>query len=241
MLWLGSCSAPHDNPLDPASPNYQEPAPPPGETPIPSFSTTLRSVHTGRTTTDIYKVLAELWPDSALAIDSVTIQYNGLAARRMDLSSTTGRWGVALSSSFIGSDNLESVLGQPFHFFIYTPSDSLWTVGPYYVFRVIQETPLTSDPDSNIVVGPFPTLTWPPFGASFPYKHITVVERKNEILQIIEEWRSDTLSSAATQVQVSDSLEDDNDYHWILLVFDNYGNTSLSLETPFQVQAGVAP
>lgn len=241
IWWSSSCSPPHDNPLDPASDNYVEPPPPPGTTPIPTFSTILRSVHTGRISTDIYKVLPELWPDSALTIDSVLIQYDGLSTRRMSLSTVTGHWSVSLTSSFFGDDDLESIIGQPFYFFVHTPNDSIWSVGPKYVFRIIQETPATGNPDSNLVVGSFPTLNWPAFGGSYPFYYQTVVERKNDILQIITVWTSDTLASTATQVQVADSLEDDTDYHWILLVFDEYGNTSLSLETPFQVQSGLVP
>ncbi len=234
--WIGlSCSAPHDNPLDPASPNFQTPPDSTVERPAPTFSSRVRSVHTGRVTTDTYRVSVELWPDSVINIDTVFCRYREQPPTGMRFSTATGRWTASLTSSFLGDDDLESVVGQPFYFIVEQSGDTTWEVGPRYLFRVIQETPLTADPDSNLVVQPFPVLTWPSFSGSYPYFYQVIVEHKLDFGIVESFWTSDTLLSSVTQIQVPDSLPDDNDWYWILAVYDEFCNTSYSLETHFQV------
>jgi len=235
MLIGWSCSAPHDNPLDPASPNYTAPPDSVIPDPVPTFSTRLRSVHTARTTNDTYRVSVELWPDSAMSLDTVFCQYRDNTPIGLRLTPATGRWTASLSSGYFGSDSLEAVLGQPFNFIVQY-ADTEWTCGPKYVFRVIDESPVPLDPDSSEVVGSFPTLSWQPFGAEYPIRYQIIVEHRLEF-SIETLWTSDTLLSSARQIQVTDSLPDDNDFHWILFVYDEFGNSSSSLETSFQVVA----
>lgn len=244
--WILSCSAPHDNPLDPSSPNYVEPDSTPDETPPPGFSTIVRSVHKGRVTTDVYSVKAELWPDSNMFIDSVTVQYKATPPRTMRFM-PNGHWFYSFNSTNVGDDDLESAVGEPFFYYVYTPDDSIWNVGPAYFVRVIHETPQTDSPDSNQIVDSYPTLSWPNFGASYPFRYQVFIELTNTYFNAIPDtpWFSDTLSGSALSVTVSDSLIDSKldslEYNWTLVVYDNFGNSSISVEAEFQVMAGDTP
>ncbi len=233
---LLACSAPHDNPLDPASENYRPPVIPPEELPVPTFQTRVRSVHTARLfpTTDSYSVLTELWPDSVIEIDSVKVRYKTRAPVRMSLTNDA-RWAASFSSSYFSDNRLESVVGQPFTFVVYTPEDS-HAVGPTFLFRVLQETPVVESPDSNQVAGPFPELVWQPFSAFYPFRYQAAVDRILEFSIVVRVWVSDTLPSSNTSVQVPDSLEDD-DYYWTLFVYDDFNNSTRSREGYFLVEA----
>lgn len=243
---LLSCSAPHDNPLDPASPNYKEPEGPTVIIPDPVFHTIVRSVHKGRTTIDLYSVQTEVWSDSNMVTDSVTVQYNTTTPRRMTFWSN-GHWIRSFNSNNIGDDDLESAVGEPFFFDVYTP-DKTWEVGPSHFVRVIHETPLTESPDSNQTVGPFPVLTWPDFGASYPIRYQAYLEFENKFTAQVETlWISDTLASTSRSVQIPDSLDDtvpnstpDSIYYrWSLIVYDMFDNSSISVEAIFNVDSGV--
>jgi len=247
--WLLSCAAPHDNPLDPASPNYTKPEEPPIEVPDPVFSAIVRSVHKGRTTIDLYSVETEIWPDSNMITDSVTVQYNTTTPRRMTFN-PNGHWIRSFNSNNIGDDDLEAGVGMPFTFKFYSP-DSVWTTGPLSYERVIHDTPETNSPDSLQTVGPHPTFSWPDFAATFPYRYQLNVEFENKYLaEITTVWTSDTLVSAARSIQYPDTLPgfidtvpnsspDSVYYHWTLIVYDAFGNSSVSVEATFNVQAGV--
>ncbi|MCB9391432.1 MAG: hypothetical protein H6506_02135 [Calditrichaeota bacterium] len=233
---LTSCSAPHDNPLDPESANYVAPIPPEEIEPVPTFQARVRSVHTARLfpTTDSYSVLTELWPDSAIQIDSVKVHYDSRAAVRMSLTNE-GRWAATFTSSYFQDDYLESVVGQPFDFLVHSSKDS-HEVGPVYLFRVLQATPVVTSPDSNQVVGHQPQFNWEPFSALFPFRYQVALDRILDFSIVARIWASDTLSSNQRIVQYPDSLEDD-DYYWTLYVYDEFTNSSRSREGYFVVEA----
>lgn len=246
VVWLLSCSAPHDNPLDPASPNYVEPETTQVDTPPPTFSSIVRSVHRSRTTIDVYSVKTELWPDSNLTIDSVTVQYKATTPRKMTFF-PNGRWQYTLNSTNVGDNDLESAVGEPFYFKVYEANDSIWTVGPKSFVRVIHDDPITATPSSGETVSPFPTLAWEDFGASYPIRYQAFVEIEDLFnAQIDTVWISDTLSSNVRSIQVTDSLfdtvpnttPDSLFFRWALIVYDNFGNSSISVESTFNVQAG---
>ncbi|MBK6765704.1 MAG: hypothetical protein IPG71_05030 [bacterium] len=249
IIWLTatfalllSCAAPHDNPLDPESDYYVAPPESLPASPTPIFHTDLRSVHISRIfpTTDSYTVLAELWPDSALQIDSAMAQYDGRPS--VDLAFTNeSKWAAAFTSSYFNDDHLESVIGVPFTFHVWTPKDS-FTVGPEYLFRVLQETPTLVSPASSEVTGPRPNLAWNRFDALYPFTFQASIERVLEFQIVAHIWSSDSLLATQNSLPLvdsvmADSLEDGN-YYWTIFVYDNYGNSTRSREGYFTVSAG---
>ncbi len=239
---LLSCAAPHDNPLDPESDNYVAPPDTTPEAPLPTFQTNLRSVHTSRIfpTTDAYSVLAELWPDSVITINSVKVQYDGRTPVNMSFTNE-GKWAATFSASYFGDDFLESVVGVPFTFTVWTPNDTV-EVGPDFLFRVLQATPTIVTPDSNQVTGPRPDLVWDRFDALYPFGFQTSIERVLDFSIVVHIWSSDTLPETQNALQLvdsvmTDSLEDGN-YYWTVYVYDNYGNSTRSREGYFIVSAG---
>ncbi len=219
------------------------------EIPDPVFSATVRSVHKGRTTIDIFSVETEIWSDSNMITDSVTVQFNTTTPRRMTFS-PNGHWVRSFNSNNIGDDDLEAGVGMPFLFRVYTP-DTVWTSGPHSYVRVIHDTPATTSPDSLQTVEAHPVFIWPDFDGTFPYRYQVVVELENKYLaEITTVWTSDTLNSVVRSVQYPETLSNLIDtvpnsspdsiyYHWTLTVFDAFGNSSVSVDAAFNVQAGV--
>lgn len=239
---LLSCAAPHDNPLDPESDYYVAPPESLPESPAPTFHTNLRSVHTAYVfpTTHTYSVLAELWPDSALAIDSVQVQYDGRTPVDLDFTGAA-KWAASFSSSYFNDDYLESILGVPFMFTVWTSKDT-FVVGPDYVFRVLQDTPTIVSPTSAETTGPRPDLVWNRFDALYPFTFQASIERVLEHQIVAHIWSSDTLLETQNAISLvdsvmADSLEDGN-YYWTIFVYDNYGNSTRSREGYFTVSAG---
>ena len=211
LAWgLGiSCSAPHDNPLDPESGFYIPPPDTQNVPTVPTFNTSLRTVHVARYGTSLqsYYVLAEAWPDSNVSLDSAKIQYLEGARRGLGLSS--GRWSAALTTSALGVSSLEAVIGNPFTFYMYVTGDTVeYTKQPCFVFRVLNEIPLTDSPDSNAITSPWPTLLWPQFSSLYPARLQVTVQRYFDFQFDELIWTSDTLIATTTQISVPDSLED---------------------------------
>ena len=249
ILWLMSCTAPHDNPLDPASPYYVEPNPPVVEPPDPEFSTSLHSVHKDRTTFDLYSIDAELWPETNTIIDSVTVQYKDTTPRITHFLSSSGHWIYTFNDNNVDSDDLEGAVGEPFYFTVYTRFDSIWNVGPAYMIRVLHDTPSTLSPTGGVTVGPFPVLAWNDYNATFPYSYQARVESVDrQTTRVVTVWESDTLQSNTMSVMVADSLlntapDDSSDilnYLWTIIVYDNFGNSAESIESTFKVDAGTS-
>jgi hypothetical protein len=144
-----------------------------------------------------------------------------------------GTWSASLTPSALGVDALEEVIGNSFTFYFYVTGDTaIHTKGPCYVFRVLEEVPQTTSPDSNAVVDTaYPTLAWPLFTSSYPARLRVEVKRVDELI-----WSSDTLNVSTTQVAIPDSLEDDT-YWWALFVYDNHNNSTRSREAYFVVNA----
>jgi hypothetical protein len=247
LLWLLSCSAPHDNPLDPASPNYVEPDPPVIVPPDPTFSTSLQSVHKDRTSIDTYRLIAELWPDSNMIIDSVTVQYMNTTARTCRFLSNNGHWSYTFIPNNFGSDDLEVAVGQPFYYHVYTPDGPIWDVGPAYLIRVLHETTTTNSPSGGESVSPFPVMTWEPYNVTFPFTYKVVIEFVTRQVAIDTAWVSESLASNITSVAVTDSLfdsvpnqaSDSLYYQWTIVAYDNFGNLVSSIEAVFNVDSGV--
>ncbi|MCC6477048.1 hypothetical protein IT157_08330 [bacterium] len=142
-----------------------------------------------------------------------------------------GNWSASLTPSALGVDALEEVIGNSFTFYFYVTGDTtVYTKGPCFVFRVLEEVPQTTSPDSNAgVTTPYPTLLWPQFTSSYPARLRVEVKQVDELI-----WSSDTLDVSTTQITVPDSLENVT-YWWALFVYDNFNNMTRSREAYFVV------
>ena len=238
ILWgLLSCSAPHDNPLDPESDDY---VPNAGRQYGPEdFRIRVRSLHSARPFSHVYSVLAELWTEELIPIDSASVTFEARKAIGLD-PTVQGIWGTLFASGYFGSDpQMEYAIGRPFVFSVWIRDDSSFTLGPAYLSRVIVETPILIHPMNSDTVQPFVTLEWEPFSAEYFHEYRTSLWR-NELDFVAEIWTSDTLHADTSQIGVPDSLQNGN-YFWTLLVIDRFGNSSRSVEGKFRVQVETQP
>jgi hypothetical protein len=232
LLWLG-CSAPHDNPLDPESDRYHPLTPP------QQLSARVRSMHVSRNfpSTDTYLVIAELFGADAPDQDSAWVSYKNYAAERLGWDSTAQIWVTNFSTSYFNDPHLGSVIGQPFVFAARRGAIRT-SVGPVYLFRVIESVPQLTSPTGEDTVGSQPTLIWPMFTGGFPFEYLVIVIRVNTSNDTV--WVSPRLPSSVLSAQVPDSLVDGT-YYWTITVFDEFENSSRSKEGVFYVVAGSEP
>ncbi len=238
FLYVWGCSAPHDNPLDPKSDRYVAP---PVEPYVPEFAARVWSEHVASLfpPTDLYQVLAELTnPDITFIVDSVWITYDGrpsIGANRVSNLAWIGRF----SGSYFGDAHGLSAVGNPFMFDARDLHDSIYVVGPAYLFRVIESIPSVSEPDSNDVVGPWVTLQWQAFPGLYDFTYrASLIYLRGEPLPDTTLWTSAVLPDSVHDAQVPDSLHNGN-YQWTITVIDLFDNSSRSKEGLFSVMAGV--
>lgn len=239
-ILLVSCNAPHDNLFDPESEWYQ--GNPVGQYELDDFDTRVRSLHTSQIfpTVDSYSLLAEVWTEELIPIDSVTICYPGRNPVHLTLTSR-GIWATLFSPSYFNVEDpyMESVIGQPFRYNIFVRHDAEYVAEPVYLFRVIEETPVLISPVQSDTVGTTVELHWQPFDVAYLHWFRASVWR-NEFEFEAEVWSSDTLSSVVESVVVSGSLSQGS-YYWTLYVIDEFDNYSRSRENEFIVLEGFQP
>lgn len=221
--FLAGCSAPHDNPLDPAADGYRRPLDLVGR---------IRSVHVDRLTTDIYYVLAELDGSDAEHLDSAWTQYDSRESVRMD-SIGPALWSSVLTGSYLGDATLRSVR-QPFYFRARDYMGWSHECPPAYLWRVIEDSPRLQSPASGDTLGPRPVLEWQPFAATYPFGYQVAISNVTDPLNPAAAWSSLRYSSDVLSVVVGDSLADGR-YTWSVSVLDQWDNISRSLDGYFIV------
>jgi len=236
LLALG-CSAPHDNPLDPASDRYR-----PATSPA-ALSGSVRSVHVSRNfpSTDTYSVVAELGGNDAMLQDSAWVSFAGRTPVALSRTSAFA-WATVFAASYFFADDphLGSVIGLPFDFSALDQDGNRHTVEPVYLFRVIEGVPRVLEPDSLDITGSHPVLAWEPFSSGFrPFYYRPAVHMEAEGFQFIV-WTAPLLPDTVLQIQIPDSLAD-GQYYWTVTVLDTFQNSSRSKEGLFLVQAESSP
>jgi hypothetical protein len=234
LLLLGGsfgCSAPHDNPLDPASDRYHPPVA------TADLTGHVRSVHVSRIfpTTDSYSLVTELDGSDAALQDCVWVSYMGRTPIALSRTSAT-QWATVFAAAYFGDSHLQSEIGLPFVFHCLDLSGIQREVGPAYLFRVIEDVPRVLEPDSEDVVSPRPVLSWEPFAADFRpfyYRPAVYASAENFVFTV---WTADLLPETQNSIVVPDSLAD-GAYYWALTVVDTFNNSSRSKEGMFTVLA----
>ncbi len=231
LLLAGSCgcSAPHENPLDPASDRYHPPLT------AADLAGHVRSAHVSRNfpTTDSYSLVAELSGADAALQDSAWVSFVGRTPVPLSRTSAT-LWATVFSASYFSDPHLQSEIGLPFVFLSLDNSGLTHQTGPVYLFRVIEDVPRALEPDSQDAVGPRPTLSWESFSPGFHpfyYRPAVYVSAEDFVFTV---WVSDDLPKSQLSVTVPDSLAD-GQYYWTVTVVDTFDNTSRSKEGIFTV------
>jgi hypothetical protein len=232
-LWLAGCNAPHNNPLDPASPNYRTPADPLRLTGL------VHSEHISYylfPTTDSYAVIAQLSGEDAVLQDSAWVSYDSGNPVGMDRIAPD-RWSARFAASNT-DPQLETVIGQPFVFTVRDYHGVMTTLDPLFMWRVIADVPKVTSPSAYDTVGAFATLVWEPFSAHFPFGFRAEIISTTQV-PAASVWSSGLLQDTARTIQCPDSLPN-GDYYWTITVVDSFQNTSRSKQGTFVVEA-IAP
>ncbi|MCX6600978.1 MAG: hypothetical protein NT025_05380 [bacterium] len=227
LVSLG-CSAPHDNPLDPESTRYHPPA---------ELTAGVRSMHVSRNfpTTDTYLLIAELYGADAETQDSAWVTYKSFPSERLDWDTSANIWVTNFAPTYFNDPRLGSVIGRPFTFSAQEGA-ILRSLGPVYLFRVIESVPQLAAPMNNDTVDSQPTLVWPVFDGGYPFEYlVTVISESSGDTS----WNS-LLPSSVLSARVPVVLAD-GPYQWTITVIDEFSNSSRSKEGLFLVAAGHEP
>ena len=200
---------------------------------IRSFSPRVRSEHVSHNfpTQDNFTIVPEFTVTSTNpTIDSARVCYRNNMWYTMNL--VGGIWGSRISYSTLSSSI--AVIGQPFTYLIWDENGDSTSVGPAYLFRVIEAVPVLLSPMNYDTVSSFPVLTWQSFSSNFPVTCQATVSNGDEAV-----WSSPVLPSTQLTVTVTDSLPN-RDYYWTLTVLDSFQNFSRSKEGNFRVIGGTS-
>ena len=226
---FNGCDWPRDNPLDPKALNYGSAEPPDivlPELQITSFHS-LQWFPYG----DYFSLEITVSGSNADLSDSVIFIYDDTTCYQLNRESEI--WRLSLESSIFPDNSLSDLIGKPFHAVLYLDSDSLSASEEAYLFRVIDEVPVTLEP-VNTYVEPYPEFSWNPFEAQFSFTYkISIVHLSASGYGTEVESISD-ISSDSTSYVLTDSLPSGN-YYWTIAVEDIFGNIARSIEAGFTV------
>ena len=139
-----------------------------------------------------------------------------------------------MESSVFPNNSLSDLIGKPFHAVLYLDSDSLTTTGDAYLFRVIDDVPVTLEP-MNSYVDSTPDFSWLSFEAKFSFTFsLKIVHLSTSGFATVVKSISG-INCDSTTYALTDSLIPGN-YFWTISVGDILGNIALSKEAGFIVE-----
>lgn len=220
ILW--GCSAPHDNPLDPESDNYH---------PTVHLQGSVHVIHKSwaNLTFDTYLVVPQVSGEDAEAQDTVSVLFGESLSDTLSWNPATEVWYANFAPSHFGDSRPTALVGKPF-LFEARNGTSVHTIGPAFVFRVIEAVPQVSSPADDDTANATPTFSWPMFNGGFAFDYVVEVYNDSGLT----DWASPRLPSSVLSAQVPQTLRDGWHY-WTLTVFDEFENSSRSKEAFFYV------
>ncbi len=130
--------------------------------------------------------------------------------------------------------NLQELIGIPIHFFIKDLPGYTNASTPFYISRIIEETPrLISPVGLSIISSDTIDFRWQAITTiQFPFSH------KIEIFSIDLGLKVDEISNinSDTSAYTYNTPLSNGDYYWVLYIVDEFGNLSGSKEGSFRVQ-----
>ncbi len=174
-------------------------------------------------------------PDGMEDICGVTLH---IPALEMNDSLTATAVPDSFSLHFRESDmpdsNIFQLIGKEVYIRIEDKSGAAVDSGPFYLHRIIDESPRAESPADLATVGPQPLFTWQAYTAQFPFTYELSIFYINAGIPFLVYSRTG-ISAAQQQFRYPDSLQS-GQFYWTIAVRDDLGNLSRSREATFLVQ-----
>ena len=230
FVTLYGCDLPRDNPLDPKSYNYglQKPE----ETDLPQLY--LTSFHSSQwyPSEDIFSLEGYLSGINTGFADSVHIVWEDTLFYPMSLSGN--EWRLSLESSNLITGNLFDLIGVSFHGLLFYNGEDTICTDNAFLYRIIEEIPLTDEPSGNDIVSPTPVFSWFPAELKHFFSHNLTINHISTSGFVTEVACISGISSDSSSYNYQDSLSQGN-YYWTISLVDVYENISRSKEAAFTV------
>jgi len=231
---------PHDNPYDPASPNYH----PPADTVAPVHASA-GSIHFGDWVVDDrfwLSVTAQFTP--AVHPDSVWTMLDSTRVSRLQQSDSDSRvWLTESEEPEIYANTggrIEMLVGYPLTLRWWVSGGDSATSAPFYLKRVIYDLPAVQFPDYDTTLTTRqPHLRWDPYYDDFKYTFTVEVTKVTATNFRQTVFRATGISPDSLGCQVTTNLplvQDPEFLYWTIGVVDDFGNTARSLEARFNVE-----
>lgn len=230
LVTYTGCDMPRDNPLDPKSYNYGLQAP--EETDLPILR--LTSFHSSQwfPSEDIYTLEGYVSGTNAATADSVHLVMEDTLFYPMSLPGN--EWRLSLESSSFISGNLFDLIGVSFHALLfYSGADTVCTEDAF-LYRIIEEVPLTDEPSGNGIVSSTPVFIWFPAELRYSFSYKLTINHISTSGFITEAARIEGISGDSTSYSYLDSLSQGS-YYWTISLVDVFNNISRSKEAAFTV------
>jgi hypothetical protein len=236
MILISSCDAPHDNPFDPLSPDYEIP-----EIPDTTFTVevTVRSINY-----DSYGPLAV----HALDIEAVIIDSNGVDHVWVRLDTIeigtlqpkfdSHTWYRRIDEIQLPNNGLGDLIGHPLTLFYVNDNGRVNDGVQFQLYRVLYDVPQTLFPDNDtLLTTNQPELIWEPYDADFSFTYsVNILHIAEGSTEGILVYSFDEIPMDSTSHKVQNVLTDAPSFLvWTVTVVDEFGNEARSLTANFRI------
>jgi len=173
-------------------------------------------------------------PDGAADIASATYSLPALyITRAFEPTARPDSFFVDIENLELPQSNLQHLVEQSSFVSLEDQGGAIKSGGPYFLRRIIEDTPHALAPVNAQTVSPYPTLEWQPINLSFDYNYIVQVFRITAAIPVLIHT-SPAIPANQLSYNFPDSLSS-GDYFWTIGVRDNLDNFSRSKEASFRV------
>ncbi len=239
-LLLFSCNAPHDNPFDPKSPNYEM-----LEEPI-VFDAEATSMHFRLSAwlEDFYWLTLTAQFDNPELIDSIWVKVDTLELGKWNsIGISNSGWLQEIYENDLYDQFgilLEGLVGHEMRLFCKDMDGVVTISDPFSLKRIVNLIPTTISPNlaDTTLINNHPTLIWEQYIADYNITYaVEIIHVANSGFPSVV-YNFNGINSADTTHTVEDALQavtGEAFYYWTLKVVDDFGNVARSLETQFRI------
>ncbi|MCF7809440.1 hypothetical protein K9N50_00480 [bacterium] len=238
VILVSSCEAPHDNPFDPLSPDY--------ETPDTPDTTTTVEVTARAINYDSYGPLAV----HALDIEAVIIDSNGvdhvwvrldtIEIGTLQSGATLHRWFKRIDETLLPNNGLGDLIGYPLTLFYVNGNGRVSDGVEFQLYRVIYDVPQTFFPNNDTLLNiNQPELIWEPYDADFSFTYsVNILHIAEGSTEGIPVYSYDEIPMDSTSHKVENNLTSAPYFLvWTVTVIDEFGNEARSLTANFRIDS----
>jgi hypothetical protein len=244
---LPGCEAPRDNPLDPRSPNYQEPGPP-LDTPADFNLFQIRTRHLPEdpalSQEEQILARAEALVEDPDGVASVHLEIGDTLRFEMSYDPVSGLHSYNFNPNQFGQ-TIFDYIGTPFYAIAYDDEGHVTRSEKEQIVRVIEQVPEILEPKTvgatPDTAGLSPLLLWREFPSRFPVTYTVAIRNLQASIVFLREGvpRVSAQGDTVDSLRLTSSLTDGAQYYWIVTVVDQFGNESSSRAAIFRASSQV--